>query len=161
MHTLFANADISGCCLRGILRHIPALLLVCAGPSYGALGEPPTQFAQETTVVGAIESAASSYVTRDTTLASGTHVREYVSSNGIVFAVAWDGPFLPNLRELLGKYFDTLAAESARQPRAGRPHLDVGLPEVVINSGGRMRAFEGSAWIPAQLPAGFAVDTMR
>ena len=37
---------------------------------------------------------------------SGTTVREYVSSNGTVFAVAWQGPWLPDLRQMLGPYFD-------------------------------------------------------
>lgn len=31
-------------------------------------------------------------------------------------------------------------------------------PEVVINIGGHMRSFEGEAWIPAEMPAGFTVD---
>ena len=32
---------------------------------------------------------------------SGTTIREYTSSSGTVFAVAWEGPWLPNLRQSL------------------------------------------------------------
>jgi hypothetical protein len=39
--------------------------------------------------------------------------------------------------------------------------MAIDLPEVVINSGGHMRAFEGSAWIPAEFPAGFTADDVR
>ena len=139
-----------------------ALLLVYASASHAALGGLPEQFNTEgTTVVSSVSSAMSNYVTRDTTLATGTHVREFVSGSGVVFAVTWDGPILPDLKALLGKYFDTMVAESARMPKAGRSHIAINLPEVIINSGGHMRAFEGSAWIPAEFPVGFTADDVQ
>jgi hypothetical protein len=139
-----------------------ALLLAYAGVSHAVLGGPPEQFnTQGTTVVSGVSSAVSNYVTRDTMLATGTHVREYVSGSGVVFAITWDGPFLPDLKALLGKHFDAMVAESARLPRAGRSHITINRPEVVINSGGHMRAYEGSAWIPAEFPSGFTADDVR
>jgi hypothetical protein len=138
------------------------LLLAHAGLSHAALGGHSEQFNTEgTTVVSSVSSAVSNYVIRDTTLASGTRVREYISGSGVVFAVTWEGPVLPNLKALLGRYFDTMLAESARKPRAGRAHLAITRPEVVINSGGHMRAFEGSGWIPAEFPSGFTADDVR
>jgi hypothetical protein len=139
------------------------LLLAYTGASHAALGGPPEAFdsTEPTTVAAGATSAGINYVTRDTTLASGTRVREYVSAGGLVFAVTWAGPILPDLKALLGKYFDTMVAESAKAPRAGRSSLAIKLPEVVINSGGHMRAFEGSAWIPAALPAGFTAADLR
>jgi hypothetical protein len=137
------------------------LLLAYAGAGRAALGGAPEQYAEGTTAVSSVTGAGASYVARDTTLASGTRVREYVADGGIVFAVTWEGPMLPDLKTLLGKYFDTLVAESARLPRAGRSQLAVDLPEVVIHSGGHMRAFEGSAWIPAEFPAGFSADDVH
>jgi hypothetical protein len=148
--------------LMRVTPFLSALLLAYAGVSHAALGGAPEQFTTDgTTVASSVSSAVSNYVTRDTTLATGTHVREYVSGSGVVFAITWDGPFLPDLKALLGKYFDRMGAESARMPRAGRSHLSVNLPEVVINSGGHMRAFEGSAWIPAEFPAGFTADDVH
>lgn len=141
---------------------ISILLLAYAGASHAVLGGLPQQFdTQATTVASSVTSAGTSYVTRDTTLASGTRVREYVAAGGLVFALTWDGPTLPDLKALLGKYFDTMAAESARMPKAGRSSMAINRPEVVINSGGRMRAFEGSAWIPAEFPAGFTAADLR
>lgn len=140
----------------------PTLLLAYAGVSHAALGGLPEQFNTDgTTFVSNVSSAGSNYVMRDTTLATGTHVREYVSGSGLVFAVTWDGPFLPDLKALLGNYFDTMVAESAATPRAGHSRMSVNRPEVVINSGGHMRAFEGSAWIAAAFPAGFTADDVR
>lgn len=138
------------------------LLLAYAGAGYAALGGLPEQFDTEgTTVVSNAPSTVSNYVMRDTTLATGTHVREYVAGGGVVFAVTWNGPVLPDLKSLLGKYFDTMVAESTRLPKAGRSPMGVHRPDVVIHSGGRMRAFEGSAWIPAAFPAGFTADDVR
>jgi hypothetical protein len=139
-----------------------ALMLTYSVVTHAALGGLPEQFNTEgTTLASSVSSAVANYVVRDTTLAVGTHVREYVSGSGVVFAVAWDGPFLPDLKALLGKYFDMMLAESARMPRAGRSRIGVNRPEVVINSGGHMRAFEGSAWIPAEFPAGVTPDDVR
>ena len=148
--------------LMRVTPFFSALLLAYAGVSHAALGGLPEQFNTEgATVVSSVSSAGSNYVTRDTTLATGTHVREFVSGSGVVFAVTWDGPFLPDLKALLGKYFDTMVAESATMPRAGRSHMAVNRPEVVINSGGHMRSFEGSAWIPAEFPVGFTADDVQ
>jgi len=139
-----------------------ALLLAYAGLSHAALGGLPEQFNTEgNTAVSSVSTTMPNYVVRDTTLATGTRVREYIAADGIVFAVAWDGPVPPDLKALLGKYFDTMTAQSKGVPRAGRSYVSVNLPGVVIYSGGHMRAFEGSAWIPAQLPAGFSADDVR
>lgn len=165
---------LDGIFLRSICRDCPkstvrratsfmsAFLLVCAGAGHAALGGLPEQFNGEgKTVISSASSTASNYVTRDTLLATGTRVCEYVSSNGIVFAVAWEGPVLPDMKALLGMHFDTMVAESARSPVAGRSPMAVSRPEVVIHSGGHMRAFEGSAWIPGELPRGFTADDVR
>ena len=68
---------------------------------------------------------------------------------------------MPDLKALLGKYFETMTTESVRVPRAGLSRIAIDRPEVVINSGGHMRAFEGSAWIPAEFPAGFTAGDVR
>ena len=145
-----------------IATPLAALLLAYVGASHAALGGPPEQFAAESSVaVSNATASGSRYVTRETSLATGTLVREYVSDGGIVFALTWEGPVMPDLRSLLEKYFDAMVNESARMPRAGRSQLAVDNQDVVIHSGGHMRAFEGSAWIPAALPAGFSADDVR
>jgi len=147
--------------LRGVL-FAAILLLAYAGGAQAALGGPPAAFeAGSSTSASSVALAGSSYTLRDTTLPTGTHVREYVASNGVVFAVGWDGPFLPDLQALLGAHFNTMVAESAKTPRAGNSQLAVNRPDVVILSGGHMRAFEGRAWLPAELPAGISANDIR
>jgi len=88
-------------------------------------------------------------------------VREYVSSaSGQVFAVTWQGPFMPDLKQVLGDHFATFV-ESTGQERIGRGHALVSRPEVVIHSGGHMRSFTGKAYLPGQLPEGVRIEDIR
>lgn len=144
--------------MQFVTTFLAALLL--AGPLAGhaALGDAPEQFESP---LPSVSATVANYVTRDTTLATGTHVREYVSGKGIVFAVTWEGPFLPDLKALLGRHFASMVNDANRMPKAGRSRIAMSGSEVVINSGGHMRAFEGSAWLPAEFPPGFTADDVR
>jgi hypothetical protein len=94
---------------------------------------------------------------------SGTVIREYVSSAGKVFAVAWSGPFLPNLRQILGTYFtpysEALRAAKAHHP--GRGPALIQQPGLVVQSGGHMRAFSGRAYVPQMLPQSVTAEEIR
>jgi hypothetical protein len=86
-------------------------------------------------------------------LPSGTVVTEYLGSNNLVYAVTWHGPALPNLQQIMGTYFTNLKA-AAQQPAVRRRLVRVNSPDIVIESGGRTRAFSGRAWVPNMLPSG-------
>jgi hypothetical protein len=90
---------------------------------------------------------------------TGTVVREYISPAGVVFGVAWQGPAMPDLRQLLGGYFDRYVSAVAQ--RKARGPVVVELPGLVVHSGGHMRAFVGRTYIPEALPQGVAVDSIR
>jgi hypothetical protein len=89
------------------------------------------------------------------TLASGVVVHEYVSASGVVYAVTWRGPRMPDLRELLGSYFAQL---SARAPTGGHHRVTLRGVDVVIRSGGHGHSFAGRAWVPSLVPNGVDVD---
>ena len=86
-------------------------------------------------------------------LPSGTVVNEYLNAQGTVYAVTWNGPSLPNLRQILGNYFVNYQA-AAKQPVVRHRLVRVSSADIVIESSGRMRAFVGRAWVPALLPSG-------
>jgi Protein of unknown function (DUF2844) len=91
---------------------------------------------------------------------SGTAVREYVGPTGIVFGVAWQGPLMPDLRQVLGAHYDEyVAAVAARRTRRGP--VSVELPGLVVQSSGRMRGFVGKAYVPETLPPGVSVEEVR
>lgn len=98
-------------------------------------------------------SSTGSYTVHETTLSTGTLVRQYVSRTGVVFAVSWSGPFMPNLRQLLGPHFDTMVARQAKQNHAGHRTLRQHDSDLVNESGGHPRSFAGRAYLPGALPA--------
>lgn len=91
-------------------------------------------------------------------------VHEYVSRQGQVFAVTWAGAVPPNMRQLLGDYFDRFqsAAVAAHQRSPGQ-HRQFHLtrPDLVISSSGRLRNFRGIAYLPTSVPAGVTVDQLQ
>jgi hypothetical protein len=114
---------------------------------------------QESSASGASSSAASSssYTVQETTFGNGTVVREYLAQNGSVFGIAWHGPQMPHLADLLGTYFPQYQAgvQTARAARGGG-HGPVAVDQsgLVVHSGGHMGAFAGQAWLPQALPNG-------
>jgi hypothetical protein len=80
---------------------------------------------------------------------NGLVVHEYLS-DGKVFAVSW----------MLGSYYGQFA-QAASAPHYNHHHLDVATPQVIVQSSGHTRAFFGRAWVPALLPANFAIDQIN
>lgn len=109
-------------------------------------------------------AASASYTVQQTTLGNGTVIREYISSAGSVFGLAWSGPQMPNLSDLLGNYFPQYVAgvTSARQLRGGGhgPGIVQG-SGLVVRSGGHMGAFSGQAYLPQALPAGVSATDIQ
>jgi hypothetical protein len=145
------------------------LSLLQGALAWAALGSSPSNFGTPTTQTKlAARSLAVTTTTNDavytvtqSTLDSGTIVREYTDASGVVFAVSWKGPTLPDLRTLLGDKFTIMTSTAAKRPKAGHSQLAVEQSDVVIVSNGHMRAFAGQAWIPASLPAGFDTSTIE
>jgi hypothetical protein len=85
-------------------------------------------------------------------LPSGATVHEYLSDDGRVYGVAWSGPRMPDLEQLLGKYFPQLSQRDRR--RGGHHRMRVTGDDLVVQSRGHGNAFSGRAWVPSLLPAG-------
>lgn len=100
------------------------------------------------------------YAVHEINTATGLLIHEYVSPDGRVFAVSWSGPTRPDLGQLLGTYGTQLAA-AAPQRHYNHHQLSIQTPEVVLQSGGHMRAFSGRAWVPALLPQNFSPNDIN
>jgi hypothetical protein len=100
---------------------------------------------------------AAGHTVHEIRVPGGTLIREFVSPGGTVFGIAWQGPFRPDLRQLLGDYFDEFQAitRAARRP-SGRGPITIDTPELVVHMGGHPRAFFGHAYAPGLLPPAFA-----
>jgi len=143
------------------------LSLLQGALAYAALGSAPSNFGDAPVRQGARSLAAATttgaavYTVSQSTLDSGTVVREYSGADGVVFAVSWNGPTLPDLRTLLGDKFTSMTSAAAKRPKAGHSQLAVDQSDVVIVSNGHMRSFAGHAWIPSALPAGFDTSVIE
>jgi hypothetical protein len=126
------------------------------------LGEPETSLTAESQLNRASikESNYGSYRVHEMQLPSGTVLREYAGLDGKVFAVTWNGPFIPNLKQSLGSYFAEFAA-AAPAAHGTRKHLEVREPDLVVESAGHMRAHHGIAYLPQALPSGVSVGDLQ
>jgi len=96
------------------------------------------------------------------TNANGTIVREYVSPKGVVFGIAWQAPFMPNMEQLLGSYVTNLqtASKSQTQVRHLRGVI-VRTNDFVFVSGGHMRFWKGSAYLPSLVPSNVSAEVVQ
>jgi len=108
------------------------------------------------------------YVMHEITSPNGAVVREFVSPQGAVFGVAWEGQFPPDLQQLLGPYYQQAqsvqaAAQQgkAQQPRARRAPVVIETPGLVLYETGHVRSFHGQAYIPQMLPQGVQASEIR
>jgi hypothetical protein len=93
----------------------------------------------------------------------GMRVREYLTREGVVFAVSWTAPVLPDLQRLLGaRFFEEYTTALAALNHAGlHRSVRIALTDLVVESGGHLRAYAGRAYLPALIPAGVSVAELR
>jgi hypothetical protein len=151
-----------------LARVVVLPLILFASPSivFAALGGSVTSVdADRIHVEGALMRIVRSdaYALHEIRSASGTMIREYVNPSGVVFAVAWDGAWLPDLRQVLGDHFDRYQAvmQSRQRARTRRGVVMIDEPGLVVQMSGHPRAFKGRAYLPAQLPTGLPLESIR
>ncbi len=95
--------------------------------------------------------------------ANGTILNEYQSADGNVFAVAWHGPFLPDMRQILGSYYDqySQARQAQNGLRRGRHPIVINEPGLVVLIGGHPHSFAGKAYVPGKLPQGMRAEDIQ
>jgi hypothetical protein len=108
-------------------------------------------------------SSGNSYTLHEIQTPTGVAIKEYASPVGQIFAVTWKGPFHPDLRQLLGPYYDDYvqSVRTQRAQRAGRGPILIQQAGLVVEVSGHLRSFTGRAYIPQQLPAGMRVEDIK
>jgi Protein of unknown function (DUF2844) len=165
--------------VKPTLRWLPKLragVIVCLAsfsciPALAVLGERAVgvQAPAASSQLGAVHraqaitpAAQQAFVVAEAEFETGTFVREYALPNGVVFAVAWMGPVLPDLRQALGSHFAAFATETARarvQGQRGGP-VSVEKGDLVVRSTGRMGAFSGHAYLKPLVPVGVDIHEL-
>lgn len=93
------------------------------------------------------------------TLDSGVVIKEFTSPDGLVFAVSWRGPVLPDLSTLLGTYFPVLMRANEEAQATGRRGSPVSVAEdgLVVQASGRRPHFFGYAYVTRLMPSGINI----
>lgn len=151
--------------MHGYIRSTVAMLLCVPALASATLGQRADTVANDQAqmkakAASATRAVSSAYTLHGLQLPSGTAVREYADADGMVFAVAWDGPTKPDLNQLLGQYFTEYESGSVANTR-GHSRMMVRKPDIVIRSEGRMRGFHGKAYLPQSVPAGVSIEELQ
>jgi Protein of unknown function (DUF2844) len=87
---------------------------------------------------------------------TGTTIREYFGASGVIFGVAWEGAWQPDLRQLFGAYFEPYqrAVQNARKARKARGQVAVDDGTVVVRIGGHPHSVAGIAYVSSLVPSG-------
>jgi len=154
------------------LRSLPVTLcatiigcgLLWPQAAHPSLGGDRASVAEDARILhGVIQSSATGTVEmQQITTDGGLQVREYLTPGGVVFALGWNGPVMPELKPLLGSSFEPYAAALRAQDHAGRHRaFSVVSSALVVASEGHLRAYSGRAYLPALLPAGVSPGLLQ
>jgi hypothetical protein len=156
---------------RGVWKTIAAgtalvlLMVLTDRLAFGVLGgDVSTVQADQAHMQGSLRiTQIDAYAVHEIQSPTGVVVREYVSPVGRIFAVAWQGPWMPDMQQLLGDYFQPYADAARAQvnERRGRRPLHVVLPTLVLEGFGHMRSFRGRAYVPELIPQGVPAEAIR
>lgn len=139
---------ISTILLIGILAAAPLSAFAALGGNADSITTDKTQLRAQLRA-----EASNGYNVHTLQTEAAINVREYISMQGKVFAVAWDGPNLPDLTQLLGEYFPAFRAAMAKRRSHGiRGPVALQQDDFVIESNGHMRAYFGRAYVPSLVP---------
>lgn len=147
---------------RKICLLLSVAVFVFALPARAELGANVSSIqADQAKLKGSVRvTSAANYQIHEIQTGQGSRVREYVSSSGTVFAVAWQGQSTPDLHQLLGQYFDQYL-QAAQSTKTGRGPKRIALPNLVVERGGHMRYLVGRAYLPQMIPQGVTSDEIK
>jgi len=139
-------------------------IALCASGAFAALGAKQESVAHDRQILSASRHTTKNignYNVEEMTIGATT-VREYLSSDGTVFAVAWNGYTHPDLSQLLGTYAGEYAkAEKTTARVQGRRWRRIVTDSLVVEHRGHMRDLHGRAYLPALVPGSVRVDEIR
>ena len=152
---------------KGLVLWIFLALLTVAlasGSALATLGGPVDSVESDRTALAAVrhsETPGTAFTVHEFAY-NGTTVREYVSPQGLVFAIAWNGNRSPDLTTLLGSYANEY--ENARQNTPHQPgvrHSSIASDNVVVQTWGQLHNLQGRAYAPSLVPTGVTIDEIK
>lgn len=160
--------------MRPTLRYVLLLTGLLAASAFAALGgsvestsatsaaPTPTNNQPSIARTQLRSTTSNGYTVHESITGDGITVREYASPQGIVFAVSWKGPGMPDLAQLLGAYFPQFKiAVTERRRRGVRGPVSLQQEDLVVESRGHLRDFKGRAYVPSLLPPQVSIEEIQ
>lgn len=161
----------SPCATRLPKRAKPAVALLfgfaltlASTPSWAGLGQPEASVSTDVLQLKTEDHVQTSqgYRVHQLTSANGPTVREYVSPQGTVFGVAWQGRAVPDMNQLLGTYIANLQTATAAQTKVRHLRgLAVKTNDFVYSNFCRLSVCTGSAYVPSLVPNNVSAEVVR
>lgn len=143
--------------------------IVAASPARAVLGQPiqaamaPASQAKTATALRRTQALSAGVQVFERATGDGGAIREFVSPQGVVFAVAWSTRFKPQLEDLLGSYhagYAAAASEALKRPGIQRQSL-LQAQDLVVRASSHLNTFTGRAYVPSLVPLGFDAESAR
>lgn len=150
----------NGALLRG---SVLISILVVSSSAFAALGQDVSSVQSDGVRMKAAVSVlpGQSFSVHELRAPTGTRIREFVSPAGQVFGISWQGSSIPDLRQLLGEYFDQYMQAAQTTPRVHQRVVHIETGDLVFDSGGHMRFIVGRAYLRDKVPNGVSADAIR
>lgn len=134
-------------------------------PLWAALGQPVATVERDRVMMkGQRQNRTVAGYSLDTITVAGMQIKEYASPDGLVFAIVWKGTGAPDLKLLLGEYFEEyqekVTAARGRTPRAREP-FRMRSDRLVVERAGHSRSAWGRAYLPSHLPPGIRPEDIQ
>lgn len=140
------------------------ILILGSTPAWAALGQYEGSVSADQQHMRSVDrvQAFQAYKVHQLTTENGTIVREFVSPKGLVFGIAWQAPFMPDMQQLLGAYVTNLQTATPAQTRIRHLRgLIVNTDDFVFVNAGHMRFWKGRAYVPSLVPSNVSLEVVR
>ena len=145
---------------------LSALLVLVLGsmPAWAGLGQPEASVTSDQVHMRSEHRVQQfqAYKLHELTNAEGAVIREYVSPDGTVFGITWQGRSTPDMNQLLGNYINDF--QTARRDQTHilqRRGITIKTNDFVYTNFCRLGVCSGSAYAPKLLPSNVSVEVMR
>ncbi len=148
-------------CATAVLFGVPTVAWAVLGGDLASVGRDQARL-QATQRATALQAAPSANG-RALALADGSSVTEYLSAQGVVYAVTWSTRFKPDLEALLGAHasgYTAAAGVLLRTPGIKR-HVVVQHDDLVVESNAHLGNFSGRAYLRSLVPREVSLDALR
>jgi hypothetical protein len=145
---------------------LSALLVLALGsmPARAGLGQPEASVTSDQLHMKSEHRVQDfqAYKVHELANTEGAVVREYVSPEGTVFGISWQGRSTPDMNQLLGNYVNNFQTATRDQTQIRqRRGITIKTNDFVYTNFCRMGVCSGSAYAPRLLPNNVSAEVMR